>query len=178
MEKRIEGTTYFALPCGSIKTYNWRNSGKEAYLKPATDGNGYLRVGLQIKGVLETRKVHRLIAQAFIPNPDNKPEINHKDFNKKNNCVSNLEWCTRAENMAHAAKGGQLSKKEQGYKFINKVIKKGSEIGTSVLKEREVLEIRSKFKPRIYTRQMLAEEYGVKASTIKDIVLRKSWKHI
>ena len=63
-------------------------------------------------------------------------------------------------------------------KSINKIIKKGSLNGNSLLTEQDVLEIRKKYKPRIYTRSMLAIEYKVKESCIKDVVNRNSWKHI
>lgn len=177
MEKQITGN-YFALPNGEIKTYNWRNSKKEAILRPAIDSNGYKRVALMIDGKLVTKKVHRLIAECFVPNPENKPEVNHIDYNKTNNSFENLEWVTRKENMAHASANGLLKKSHEPEKYINKVVKKGSDVATSILQEYQVLEIRSKFKKRICTRDMLALEYGVKSSTIKDVVLRKSWRHI
>ena len=59
----------------------------------------------------KTVKVHRLVAKSYIPNPQNKPEVNHKDGNKQNNHVSNLEWVTSSENGLHSYKLG-LSKKE------------------------------------------------------------------
>lgn len=62
---------------------------------------GYLIVDLKENGIKRTRYVHRLVAQAFIPNPDELPQINHKDENKQNNCVENLEWCTAAYNNAY-----------------------------------------------------------------------------
>ena len=62
---------------------------------------GYLRVDLFKGGVKKHYKVHRLVAQAFIDNPQKKPQINHKDGNKKNNSVTNLEWVTDAENKEH-----------------------------------------------------------------------------
>lgn len=68
--------------------------------------NGYVMVGLRKNGKLFNASVHRLIAQAFIPNPECKPQINHIDGNKQNNSVNNLEWCTASENTIHAyAKG-------------------------------------------------------------------------
>ena len=66
--------------------------------------HGYVRVQLSVNGVRKNYPVHRLVARAFIPNPDNKPYVNHKDGNKANNCVSNLEWVTAKENDAHARK--------------------------------------------------------------------------
>lgn len=70
-------------------------------LKPQ-NARGYDRVRIQGKLVY----VHRMIAEAFISNPDNKPEVNHKNGNKRDNRASNLEWCTRAENIQHADKTG------------------------------------------------------------------------
>lgn len=67
-------------------------------LKPSRNGDGYLQVKLSGKGLIETARVHRIVAMAFIPNPENLPEINHIDENKENNRVSNLEWCTRSYN--------------------------------------------------------------------------------
>ena len=66
------------------------------------NGNGYKIVGLKKNQVVDSRYVHRLVAEAFIPNPDGKLEINHKDFNKANNSVDNLEWVTRVENVNYS----------------------------------------------------------------------------
>lgn len=71
-------------------------------LKPEETKKGYLRVDLyDEKGKRKHFKVHRLVAQAFIENPDGKPQVNHKDGNKHNNSVTNLEWVTDAENKDH-----------------------------------------------------------------------------
>ena len=67
---------------------------------------GYRRVVLMKDGKQVNALVHRLIAQTFIPNPENKPYINHIDGDKTNNSVSNLEWCTQKENVHHAMKTG------------------------------------------------------------------------
>lgn len=72
-------------------------------LKTYENYKGYLKVGLVVSGKKSTvkKRVHRLVAQAFIPNPDNLPEVNHKDLNKQNNRVDNLEWVTGEENRKH-----------------------------------------------------------------------------
>ena len=64
--------------------------------------DGYNKVDIYDSGERASKRVHRLVAEAFIPNPDNKPQINHIDGNKLNNDVSNLEWSTCSENMLHA----------------------------------------------------------------------------
>ena len=73
-------------------------------LKGELNNKGYLRVGLAKNHKLYFFRVHRLVGIAFIPNPLNKPQINHKDGNKLNNCVDNLEWVTNEENYEHAIK--------------------------------------------------------------------------
>lgn len=74
-------------------------------LKPEETSKGYLRVDLYDKnGNRKHFKIHRLVAQAFIPNPENKPQINHIDGNKHNNSITNLEWVTDAENKEHRKK--------------------------------------------------------------------------
>lgn len=72
-------------------------------LKPRIDGCGYERIVISEGGENQSQiSIHRLVALMFIPNPDNKPEVNHKDRNKSNNSKENLEWCTRSENNFHA----------------------------------------------------------------------------
>jgi len=70
-------------------------------LSPSNDGNGYLHVALHRYKEIKTFKVHRLVAKAFILNPDNKKTVNHKDSNRKNNNVLNLEWASYRENITH-----------------------------------------------------------------------------
>ena len=74
--------------------------------KAVRDRMGYLTVDLYKNGKRSTKRVNRLVAGAFIPNPDNKPEVNHKDGNRHNNTVSNLEWATKLENVKHAWETG------------------------------------------------------------------------
>lgn len=77
-----------------------RRRGK--YLRPIADRDGYLRVHTCIGGVRQKKSIHRMVAAAFIPNDDSKPEINHISGKKSNNSVTNLEWCTLQENYEHA----------------------------------------------------------------------------
>lgn len=63
---------------------------------------GYLRVNMRIGESTKCKLVHRLVAEAFLPNPYNKPEVNHIDGDKENNHVANLEWCTRSDNLKHS----------------------------------------------------------------------------
>ena len=72
------------------------------YLTPHDNSNGYLRCDMNITGSPKAYFVHRLVASLFIPNPENKPFVNHIDGNKHNNDVNNLEWCTKSENEKHA----------------------------------------------------------------------------
>lgn len=71
-------------------------------MKPHKDKTGYMNIGLIKNGRSTVHRVHRIVACAFIPNPENKPYINHKDGTRDNNCVDNLEWCTQKENAYHA----------------------------------------------------------------------------
>lgn len=84
---------------GNIKSLKY---GKEKILKPRKSHNGYLFVCLFKNKKRKNLRVHRLVGFMFIPNNDNKPEVNHDDGNKENCCVSNLYWATRSENQKHA----------------------------------------------------------------------------
>lgn len=86
---------------------------KAQIIKGILDGCGYLQVGLfdnNNKAKQKIFKVHRLVAEAFIPNPDNKPQVNHKDEDKTNNCVDNLEWMTSKENCNYGTRNERISK--------------------------------------------------------------------
>ena len=84
---------------------------KEIYVIPTKDKKGYYRTSMCVGNKHICPLVHRVVAQAFIPNPYNKKEINHIDGNKENNKVDNLEWVTHLENMQHASKNGLMPKK-------------------------------------------------------------------
>lgn len=87
---------------GKVKIFNYKNTKNVRIMKDFIDGRGYIRACLCKNGIGKFYSVHRLVAEAFIPNPENKITVNHKDGNKLNNKVDNLEWNTYAENNIHA----------------------------------------------------------------------------
>ena len=106
--KDIEGYEglYQVSNMGRVRSLKYKN---ERILKPRKQ-SGYYKVLLYNN---ETREylIHRLVANAFIPNPDNLPQVNHKDEDKANNCVSNLEWCTQKYNSSYGTRGKRISLK-------------------------------------------------------------------
>ena len=90
-----------------ITNYN-RNGKHGCELKPYTDKDGYLAVKLYKDGKSINKRINRLVAECFVANPDEKPLVNHKDFDRKNNRAENLEWCTQAENIRYSAKSGRF----------------------------------------------------------------------
>ena len=134
---------------------------KGKILKPNIDNGGYLGVSLQFNSKVKFVRIHRLVAITFIPNPNNLPIVLHKDDNPANNNVDNLKWGTHQDN-----------------KVIKKRQAKGEKQHLSKLNEQQVLEIREKYIPIIYSQRDLAKEYSVAQSTIKNIINRKTWKHI
>lgn len=137
---------------------------KEKILKSNNDRKGYLLLNLYNKGIAKTCKVHRLVATAFIPNPNNKPEVNHKDGNKQNNCVDNLEWVSKSENHLHAFKLGLRDNK-------------GINSPTHKLTENNVLGIRDLYLNGL-TQKEIGLIYEVSQKQISLIVNSKQWKNL
>ena len=94
---------YYISDYGRVKSFK---CGKERIMKPYLTDKGYLRIGLWGNDKQKMHKIHRLVANAFIENIDNKPDINHKDGIKTNNHIDNLEWMTQQENIKHAWENG------------------------------------------------------------------------
>ena len=165
MEKYIEIKEYPNYEVSDLG--NIRNKKTNRILKTKFNNCGYKQLKLSKNGINKMYSVHRIVAEAFIINIESKPFVNHKNGNKSDNRVENLEWVTRSENDLHAYKLG-----------LRKVIKNpnyGSKNGNSKLNEIKVKEIREKYLSGRYTQQKLAEEYNVSQHTINGIVLNKIW---
>ena len=98
---------YMVSNWGRVKSIKF---GKERILKPVTNSSGYLLVHLCKDGKVKSFTVHRLVAEAFIPNPYNLPQVNHRDENKLNNNVDNIEWCTNEYNINYGTRTERYSK--------------------------------------------------------------------
>lgn len=133
-------------------------------LRPQPNSKGYLRVAIHGKLYF----VHRLVAEAFIPNPDMKPVVNHLDGNPLNNVVENLEWCTISENSKHAFKIGLH------------ISIKGEDKSNSKLTEEQVRWILRNYQKgsKEFGRKPLARKFNVSHQLIKNIIDRKKWAHI
>lgn len=114
--KDIEGYEgYYQISnLGRVKSLGKGNSNnsKEKILILGKDGGGYAKTTLYKDGKQKIFKVHRLVAKAFIPNPNNLPCVNHRDENKNNNCVDNLEWCTIEYNNNYGTRKARIAEKE------------------------------------------------------------------
>lgn len=139
---------------------------KPHLLKPWRNHKGYLAVQLCDKGREKTAVVHRLVAEAFIDNPQNKPQINHIDCDKTNNNVSNLEWCTNSENQKHA--------------FAHGLQAQNFEHPQSKLTLEQVLDIKQNCQKGVkgYSMADFARKYNVCAGSISQILEGKSYRMI
>lgn len=164
-KKLIQCTDYMISSYGRIKS---KKNGREIILKPSYTHDGYLKQAISINGRSHTYRIHRLVAEHFIPNPDNKATVNHIDGDKTNNRVENLEWASLSEQMKHAYKLG-LKKPVRGYMQ-----------GNSVLTEEQVIEIRTAYKAhdKNFGMQALAKKYNVSCPVINRVVHYRSYKNV
>jgi hypothetical protein len=137
---------------------------KAKVLKPCIWG-GYLMVVLCCNKIRTTIPLHRLVALNFIPNPESKPQINHKDGNKLNNKVGNLEWVTHQENMQHAF-ATELNRGRIGI-----------ENAKAKITEKEVIQIRE-LSAGGKNGNEIAAVFNLSTSTVNRIISRKYWKHV
>ena len=99
--KGYEGK-YMVSNLGRVKSLNYRRTGKEKIMEGVDNGKGYLYVALWKDGKYKSCRINRLVAQAFLENPQNLPEVNHKNEDKTDNRVENLEWCSRQYNIEYS----------------------------------------------------------------------------
>lgn len=127
--KDIEGFEglYQISSMGRVKSLNYKGTGKEKIMKPQKKKNGYYFIGLRKRGSKKyCYHIHRLVGLMFIPNPNNYPCINHKDEQKQNNHIENLEWCTHKYNCNYGTHNEKLSKALKGKKPTQEQIDKMS----------------------------------------------------
>lgn len=147
--KQIDNTNYSVSSTGLVI-----NNKTGRLLKPAIHNLGYLRIAMNKKSFL----VHRLVAKAFILNPENLPIVNHKDGIKTNNNVENLEWCTHSENNMHSINTGLR------------------QVNNNFLTKEEAIQIKYLNTPM--SCKLLSELYGVHESTIWDCRNNRTWKYV
>lgn len=167
--------------CGSYKIEKWKSvenyprymisnlgrvkSPRTEFMKPWDNGRGYSYVLLQKINKKKNMQIHRLVADAFIPNPLGLKEVNHKDGNKKNNNYWNLEWISRGANMAHASK--------------NDLIRFGESKPGHKLTEQQVIDILTIHhnNPKV-NKSELSRKYNVSSPRIHYIITGQRWRRI
>lgn len=108
---------YYITTTGDVFSRNFHNTGRIRKLKKRLSCYGYYDVALYKEKKATHKLVHRLVAEAFIPNPENKPEVNHKNGIKTDNTVNNLEWCSTQENIRHSY---NVLKRKANMPWLNK----------------------------------------------------------
>lgn len=137
-------------------------------LKTRINKDGYEEVSLgNIKNRNGRIKVHRLVAELFVDNPDCKPEVNHIDYDRRNNLFSNLEWVTHSENVSHSVSAGHYVDSGE--------LRAGESNGRAVLTTDDVVEIRRQLASGV-TATHIARTYSVGSSTIYNIKAGNTWK--
>jgi hypothetical protein len=161
--KKFKDTEYYVTEDGKVysnKFNKWRER------KPSVDKDGYLQLNLHINKKRKNYKIHRLVAEVYLSNPNNLLIIEHRDDIKTNNHVSNLMWSNVADNNKHANENG--------------LIPKGEKHGRSKLTEEQVKYIRENYIPydSQFGTRALGRKFSVSQRTICIIIKNKTWKHI
>ena len=136
----------------------------ETIIKLSIDGGGYCQADLSINNKSKKHSVHRLVAKAFLPNPENKRCVNHINSDRADNRIENIEWATHSENTKHAVKSGTH------YKGV------GENHNCAKLTEKDVLAIR-KLKGKL-TQQEISSRFNIGRRTIGKILNNELWTHI
>lgn len=146
--------------------------GKRAHhvFKLGLTKNGYVQVSLFVRGRGRTLLVHHIVAAAFIGSRPEGHEVNHKDGNKANNRASNLEYLTKLANMRHAV--------EQLGAFEGRRVAVGTDCRQSKVEESDVRRIRTRYANGGISMAALGRDYGLNATTVWQIIHRRSWAHV
>jgi hypothetical protein len=156
--KQYNNTQYSVSNLGRL-----RNDKTATILAGNKNAEGYIKFGMWHGSIVKTVVVHRLIAEMFVDNPDNKPCVNHKDSDRSNNAASNLEWVTTSENITHAYTCGNG--------------KVGEDSVHATLSEANVIEILKMVNLGVTTVE-ISKKFGCSTAAISHIRLNKTWKHI
>jgi hypothetical protein len=155
------GAKYLVSNYGKVKGM------KFGLLKQRIDIDGYPTITIgKYDNKRTSKKIHRLVAENFIPNLNNLPEINHIDLNKNNNYYKNLEWCTHTYNIKYSINKGSYNNCRTGIKN-----------GRAILSEKDILNIRQLYQDNFNISE-IARIYKRGWQTINHIVKRSTWKHI
>jgi hypothetical protein len=155
---------------GIYQVSNFGNVKNKSMVLSLRTNRGYKYITLYKDGKTTSKAVHRLVAISFIPNKKNKSEVNHKDGDKQNNRIDNLEWCTPSENSKHAYATG-----------LKKPIKANGELNINAkLSKKEVFEIRNRYVKgcKVNGTTAIAKDYGISKSQVCRIVSNKMWKEV
>lgn len=159
--RQVEGSEFVVSDHGNVIGLK-----PDSLIVPYKNKKGYLKLNIWQHGRRKGVFVHRLVAQAFIPNPDDLPQVNHIDGDKTNNNISNLEWCDDSYNLAHAHRLGLRTSA-------------GGHNGNSKLRESDVLQIRRLYGKQGYSSKRLAYIFSVHQTTIQRAISGKRfWKHV
>lgn len=150
------------------KVENRTNLIEEKIMKQVITTNGYYKITLSNQKS-STKLVHRLVAEAFIPNLENKKCVNHIDCNRLNNNLENLEWATHSENNHLPF--------VQGRRVNNLIVKHGEDNHNSKLTNQEVINIRAMYIPYKISASKIAKIYNVCTATIEKILENKTYKN-
>ncbi|MEQ9091828.1 MAG: NUMOD4 motif-containing HNH endonuclease [Balneola sp.] len=162
--KGFEGL-YETSNTGAVRSFLCKNGGIRKTPKILKEPNGKYKIKTFCKnGKRFTKSLHRVVAKAFLSNPDNYKEVNHKDGNPSNNHVSNLEWVTSSENTVHS--------------YNNGLQKRGEHFYSAKLTENEAIEIINAYKLGVFSQSLISKSYGVSKSSIKDLLSGRNWAHL
>lgn len=135
---------------------------KKGLLNQSRTSRGYKKVSLWRNGAMKTGLIHRLVASAFLPNPNDLTDVNHKDGNKQNNCVDNLEWSSRSTNQKHAYTHNLYSRSNGSSKRLSRT------------EAMQVLSLRKSGMPQ----KEIAIQFGITEGAVSHIVNGRTWKSL